>query len=148
PAKTGRQSLNHIGSSVRLERSDSDLKLYRAADRFHKRNVTKAVSRLGQAPRRLVRMLFSTKEATAMKIKRLGRTGLKVTEVCLGTMTFGHQCDEPTAFAIMDEAAERGVNFIDTADVYPVPVALDSVGRTEEIVGRWLAGKRPDFILA
>ncbi|HKQ03678.1 MAG TPA: aldo/keto reductase [Blastocatellia bacterium] len=83
-----------------------------------------------------------------MKIKRLGRTGLKVTEICLGTMTFGHQCDEPTSFAIMDEAAARGVNFIDTADVYPVPVALDSVGRTEEIVGRWLAGKRDNFILA
>ncbi|HJQ22637.1 MAG TPA: aldo/keto reductase [Blastocatellia bacterium] len=83
-----------------------------------------------------------------MQIKRLGRTGLKVTEICLGTMTFGHQCDEPTSFAIMDEAAERGVNFIDTADVYPVPVALETVGRTEEIVGRWLAGKRADFILA
>src|SRR5438067_11257390 len=83
-----------------------------------------------------------------MQIKRLGRTGLKVTEVCLGTMTFGHQCDEPKSFAIMDEAAERGVNFIDTADVYPVPVALESVGRTEAIVGRWLKGKRDDFILA
>ncbi|MEN3334776.1 MAG: hypothetical protein V7641_4141 [Blastocatellia bacterium] len=83
-----------------------------------------------------------------MKIKRLGRSGLKVTEVCLGTMTFGHQCDEPTSFAIMDEAAERGINFIDTADVYPVPVALETVGRTEEIVGRWLKGKRDDFIVA
>ncbi|HEY9232987.1 MAG TPA: aldo/keto reductase, partial [Blastocatellia bacterium] len=55
---------------------------------------------------------------------------------------------EPRSFAIMDEAAERGVNFIDTADVYPVPVALESVGRTEAIVGRWLKGKRDDFILA
>jgi aryl-alcohol dehydrogenase-like predicted oxidoreductase len=82
-----------------------------------------------------------------MKIKRLGRTGLKVTEVCLGTMTFGHQCDEPTSFAIMDEAATRGINFIDTADVYPVPVSLETVGRTEEIVGRWLKGKRDDFIV-
>jgi aryl-alcohol dehydrogenase-like predicted oxidoreductase len=83
-----------------------------------------------------------------MKIKRLGRTGLKVTEICLGTMTFGHQCDEPAAFAIMEEAAGRGINFIDTADVYPVPVSLESAGRTEEIVGRWLAGKRDEFILA
>lgn len=82
-----------------------------------------------------------------MKIKRLGRTGLKVTEVCLGTMTFGHQCDEPTAFAIMDEAVARGINFIDTADVYPVPVSLETVGRTEEFVGRWLKGKRDDFIV-
>jgi len=83
-----------------------------------------------------------------VKIKRLGRTGLKVTEVCLGTMTFGHQCDEKTSFRIMDEAAEAGVNFIDTADVYPVPVSLESSGKTEEIVGHWLKGKRDDFILA
>jgi len=83
-----------------------------------------------------------------MQLKRLGRTGLKVTEVCLGTMTFGHQSDEPTAFAIMDEALARGINFIDTADVYPVPVALETVGRSEEIVGRWLVGKRDDIILA
>lgn len=83
-----------------------------------------------------------------MKVKRLGRTGLKVTEVCLGTMTFGHQCDEQTSFAIMDAAAEGGVSFIDTADVYPIPVSLETAGRTEEIVGRWLRGKRDDFVLA
>src|SRR5436190_2274168 len=83
-----------------------------------------------------------------MQIKRLGRTGLKVTEVCLGTMTFGHQCDEQSSLAIMDASAEAGVNFIDTADVYPIPVALETVGRTEEIVGRWLRGKREDFVLA
>ena len=83
-----------------------------------------------------------------MQIKRLGRTGLKVTEVCLGTMTFGHQCDEQSSLAIMDASAEAGVNFIDTADVYPIPVSLETVGRTEEIVGRWLRGKREDFVLA
>lgn len=83
-----------------------------------------------------------------MKVKRLGRTGLKVTEVCLGTMTFGHQCDEPTSFAIMDAAAGAGVNFIDTADVYPIPVSPETSGRTEAIVGRWLKGKRDDFVLA
>ena len=83
-----------------------------------------------------------------MKIKRLGRTGLKVTEACLGTMTFGYQCDEKTSFSVMDEAAAAGVNFIDTADVYPVPVSLETVGRTEEIVGRWLQGKRDRFVLA
>ena len=83
-----------------------------------------------------------------MKAKRLGRTGLKVTEVCLGTMSFGHQCDEQTSFAIMDTAADAGVNFIDTADVYPVPVSQQTVGRTEEIVGKWLRGKREDFVLA
>ncbi len=83
-----------------------------------------------------------------MKTKRLGRAGLKVTEACLGTMTFGYQCDERASFSVMDEAAAQGVNFIDTADVYPVPVSLETVGRTEEIVGRWLKGKREDFVLA
>ena len=83
-----------------------------------------------------------------MKIKRLGRTGLKVTEICLGTMTFGHQCDKETSFKIMDAAADSGVNFIDTADVYPIPVSLETVGKTEEIVGRWLQGKRDKYVLA
>ena len=83
-----------------------------------------------------------------MKTVRLGRTGLKVTEICLGTMTFGYQCDEQTSFSIMNAAAEGGVNFIDTADVYPIPVSLETVGRTEEIVGGWLRGKREDFVLA
>lgn len=83
-----------------------------------------------------------------MKLKRFGRTGLKVTEVCLGTMTFGRQCDERTSFEIMNEAARAGVNFIDTADVYPVPVSLEVSGRTEEIVGRWLKGKRDNYVLA
>ena len=83
-----------------------------------------------------------------MKIKRLGRTGLKVTEICLGTMTFGYQCDEQKSFEIMNEAAESGVAFIDTADVYPVPVSPDTVGRTEEIIGKWLRGKREQVVLA
>ena len=56
-----------------------------------------------------------------MKVRRLGHTGLKVSEICLGTMTFGHQCDQQTSFAILDKAADRGVFFIDTADAYPVP---------------------------
>ena len=83
-----------------------------------------------------------------MKTKRMGRTGLKVSEFCLGTMTFGKQADETTSSAIMDLAAEAGVNFIDVADVYPVPPSFDLVGRTEEIVGRWIKGKRDQFILA
>jgi len=83
-----------------------------------------------------------------MKIKNLGRTGLKVSELCLGTMTFGKQSDEATAFAIMDVAWQAGINFIDAADVYPVPPSFDLVGRTEEIVGRWLKGKRDQFVLA
>src|SRR5438105_12275322 len=83
-----------------------------------------------------------------MKNRRLGRTGLKVSEICLGTMTFGHQCDERTSFAIMDRAAERGVNFLDTADVYPVPPSPETAGRTEEIVGTWLQKRRDRFVLA
>ena len=75
---------------------------------------------------------------------RLGTTGLFVSRLCLGTMTFGLQTDEPGARAILDKAAEGGINFIDTADVYPLGGGLDSVGRTEEIVGRWLNdGRRP-----
>lgn len=83
-----------------------------------------------------------------MNIRRLGRTGLKVTEICLGTMTFGYQCDEKTSFAIMDKAAQKGVNFIDTADVYPVPPTPETAGRTEEFIGRWLKGKRHRFVVA
>src|SRR3954467_5077902 len=85
---------------------------------------------------------------TTMKIRRMGRTGLKVSEICLGTMTFGHQCDERTSFAILDRAAAAGVDFIDTADVYPVPPSPETAGRTEEIVGKWLESRRAKFVLA
>jgi aryl-alcohol dehydrogenase-like predicted oxidoreductase len=78
----------------------------------------------------------------------MGSTGLKVSEICLGTMTFGHQCDEPTSFAILNKAADAGVNFIDTADAYPVPPTPDTAGRTEEIIGKWLHSKRDRFVLA
>ncbi len=83
-----------------------------------------------------------------MKIRRMGRTGLKVSEICLGTMTFGHQCDERTAFAILDRVASAGVTFIDTADAYPVPPSPETAGRTEEILGSWLRGKRDRFVVA
>lgn len=83
-----------------------------------------------------------------MKTNRLGRTDLEVSEICLGTMTFGHQADERTSFAILDRASEAGVTFIDTADAYPVPLSLETAGRTEEVVGRWLRGKRDRFVLA
>ena len=84
----------------------------------------------------------------SMDYTRLGRTGLHVSRLCLGTMTFGLQCDEPTSFAVMDAAADGGITFIDTADVYPLGGGLEAAGRTEEIVGRWLRGKRDDFIVA
>jgi 1-deoxyxylulose-5-phosphate synthase len=83
-----------------------------------------------------------------MEHARLGRTGLQVSRLCLGTMTFGLQCDEPTAAAILDRAADGGIDFLDTADVYPLGGDLASQGRTEEIVGRWLEGRRDRFVLA
>jgi aryl-alcohol dehydrogenase (NADP+) len=83
-----------------------------------------------------------------MKHRSLGRTGLKVSELCLGTMTFGVQCDEAQSFAILDRAAAGGIDFLDTADCYPIPLSLETVGRTEEILGRWLEGKRDRFVVA
>src|SRR6267142_2099763 len=83
-----------------------------------------------------------------MRHVRLGRTGLRVSRLCLGTMTFGLQCDEPTSGAILDRAAAGGITFLDTSDVYPLGGGLETVGRTEEIVGRWLAGRRQDFVIA
>src|SRR5215210_1122799 len=83
-----------------------------------------------------------------MKTKRLGRTGLQVSEICLGTMTFGNQCDEQTSFAIMDAAWEAGVFFFDTADVYPLGATPETRGRTEEIVGNWIKDrKKRDYIV-
>jgi aryl-alcohol dehydrogenase-like predicted oxidoreductase len=79
---------------------------------------------------------------------QFGRTGLKVSRLALGTMTFGLQTDETLAGRIMDKAADAGINFLDTANVYPLGGTPDTVGRTEEIVGRWLTGKRSRFILA
>ncbi|MDN8612145.1 aldo/keto reductase [Variovorax ginsengisoli] len=83
---------------------------------------------------------------------RLGRTGLTVSRLALGTMTFGLQTDEAVSHQILDRAAEGGINFLDTADVYPLGGTVDTAGRTEEIIGRWLrakgASRRHDFIIA
>jgi aryl-alcohol dehydrogenase-like predicted oxidoreductase len=79
---------------------------------------------------------------------RLGQTGLQVSRLCLGTMTFGWQSDESTAVAILDRAAEGGVDFLDTSDAYPLGGDLSTRGITEEILGRWLRGKRDRFIVA
>jgi aryl-alcohol dehydrogenase (NADP+) len=83
-----------------------------------------------------------------MQHARLGRTGLQVSRICLGTMTFGLQVDEDGSRAILDYAADKGVTFLDTADAYPLGGDLTTAGRTEEIVGRWLAGKRDEYIVA
>lgn len=81
----------------------------------------------------------------------LGRSDLRVTPICLGTMTFGEQVDEPAAHAIMDRAIERGVNFLDTAEMYPVPPGEATYGRTEAFIGNWLKarpGMREKIVLA
>ena len=71
-----------------------------------------------------------------------------MSRLCLGTMIFGSQVDEPAAHAVLDQAAELGIDFIDLADVYPVPPSLETAGRSEEIVGRWLQGRRSRFVVA
>src|SRR5271155_3293554 len=83
-----------------------------------------------------------------MKHTSFGRSGLSVSRLCLGTMTFGLQCDEAQSHAILNAAAEGGIDFLDTADVYPLGGDGKTVGRTEEILGRWLKGKRARFVLA
>jgi aryl-alcohol dehydrogenase (NADP+) len=83
-----------------------------------------------------------------MQYTNFGKTGLRVSKLCLGTMTFGVQCDEAQSHAILDTAAAGGVDFLDAADVYPLGGGHNTVGRTEEIVGTWLRGKRHQTILA
>lgn len=86
-----------------------------------------------------------------MKMNPLGRTGMQVSELCLGTMTYGTQTPEAEAHVQIDTALAAGVNFIDTAEMYPVnPIAKETVGRSEEIIGTWNAqtGRRGDYILA
>ncbi|MFL9992839.1 aldo/keto reductase [Paraburkholderia sediminicola] len=83
-----------------------------------------------------------------MQYRKFGRTGLTVSRLCLGTMTFGLQTAEDVSRRILDTAADAGVNFIDTANVYPLGGGENIAGRTEEIIGRWLKGKRDRFILA
>jgi aryl-alcohol dehydrogenase-like predicted oxidoreductase len=77
-----------------------------------------------------------------MKTVRLGRSDLHVTPICLGTMTFGEQVPEALAHDILDRSLERGINFLDTAEMYAVPARKDTYGATETIIGNWLA-KRP-----
>jgi len=82
-----------------------------------------------------------------MRSNRLGRSAIVVSDICMGTMTFGNQCDEAEAFRIMDMACDAGVNFFDTAEMYPVPPDARYVGLTEEIVGRWLKTRDRDSII-
>ncbi|MEY2688624.1 MAG: hypothetical protein RL375_2822 [Pseudomonadota bacterium] len=82
---------------------------------------------------------------------RLGRSALRVSPLCLGTMTFGEQVAEADAHAILDHALDAGVNFIDTAEMYSVPARAETFGATETIIGRWFAsrpGARQRVVLA
>ncbi len=86
-----------------------------------------------------------------MKKRPLGRTGLSVSELCLGTMTWGSQNTEAEGHAQLDMALDHGVDFLDTAEMYPTyPVKAETVGHTEEIIGSWIArsGRRDDIVIA
>ncbi|MRR50746.1 MAG: NADP(H)-dependent aldo-keto reductase [Rhodocyclaceae bacterium] len=82
-----------------------------------------------------------------MKFTTLGRSDLRVSKICLGTMTFGTQNTEAEAHAQLDYAVARGINFIDTAEMYSVPPTAESYGRTETIIGHWLARQPRDRIV-
>jgi aryl-alcohol dehydrogenase-like predicted oxidoreductase len=85
-----------------------------------------------------------------MHYRKLGDTGIDVSAICLGTMTWGEQNTEAEAFEQMDYAMAQGVNFFDTAELYSIPPKADTYGRTEEIIGNWLSrtGNRDSIILA
>jgi len=85
-----------------------------------------------------------------MEYRELGRTGIKVSKICLGTMTWGEQNTEAEAHEQLDYALDRGINFIDTAEMYPVPGKADTQGLTEDYIGSWVAARknRDNYILA
>jgi len=82
-----------------------------------------------------------------MQRNRLGRSGIVVSEICMGTMTFGSFADEKAAFAILDRSFDAGIDFYDTAENYPVPPDPSYAGRTEEILGRWMQTKPRDALI-
>ena len=82
-----------------------------------------------------------------MERRRLGSSGVTVTDICMGTMTFGCQCDERQSFEIMDRAYDAGIDFYDAAEMYPVPPTVETYGVTEEIVGRWLKTKPRESVI-
>jgi aryl-alcohol dehydrogenase-like predicted oxidoreductase len=77
-----------------------------------------------------------------MEYRELGRTGVKVSALCLGTMTFGEQNSEAEGHAQLDYAAEQGINFLDASEVYPIPPKPETQGRTEAVIGTWLASRK------
>tara|TARA_Y100001960_G_scaffold269332_1_gene294830 strand:+ start:37 stop:273 length:237 start_codon:yes stop_codon:yes gene_type:complete len=77
-----------------------------------------------------------------MNFKKLGNTDLKVSSLCLGTMTWGEQNNQKEAFEQMDFSFEKGINFFDTAEIYPSPCYEKTYGLTEKIIGNWLKEKK------
>src|SRR5262249_50269553 len=77
-----------------------------------------------------------------MEYRELGRTGVKVSALCLGTMTFGEQNSEAEGHAQLDYAAGHGINFLDASEIYPIPPKPETQGRTESIIGTWLAARK------
>lgn len=82
-----------------------------------------------------------------MQQNRLGNSGVVVSDICMGTMTFGTQCDKEQSFRIMDKAVDAGIDFLDTAEVYPVPPTSELAGLTEEWLGEWLKTKDRDSLI-
>lgn len=82
-----------------------------------------------------------------MKFRYVGQSGLRVSPICMGTMSFGSWSDEKEAFRILDTAYDAGINFFDTAEMYPVPPRAETVGVTEMILGKWLHGKNRDSVI-
>lgn len=82
-----------------------------------------------------------------MKTNRLGKSGISVSDICMGTMTFGAQADEKEAHRVLDKSFEAGINFFDTAENYPVPPKPEWAGTTEEIFGRWMKTKDRDAMI-
>jgi len=82
-----------------------------------------------------------------MEYRRLGKSGIVVSDICMGTMTFGSQADEKTSFEILDKAFDAGIDFYDTAEMYPVPPDTKYAGLTEEILGRWMKTKDRDALI-
>lgn len=82
-----------------------------------------------------------------MQHRYIGKSGLRVSPICMGTMSFGTWTDKSEAFRILDKAYERGINFYDTAEVYPVPPTAELAGLTEEIFGKWIKTKPRDGLI-
>ncbi len=82
-----------------------------------------------------------------MKYRYIGKSGLRVSPICMGTMSFGSWSDKKESFKILDAAYDRGINFYDTAEVYPVPPSAETTGITEEIVGEWMKTKPRDSLI-